>query len=203
MKDFSKLYILALLICWGGCREAPQQPHDAFGAIPPITIAATDSSLTMQQGILYVAAKPFSGYVTEQYQSGKLASKSGYLAGKLEGKQEKWYDDGRKMEVRYYKENRKTGTHQGWWPNGQQKFEYIIENDIPIGVHREWHDNGQLYSLATYNATGQPEGKQQMWYATGQIKANYIIKDGRRFGFLGAKGCMGENEKKQTGFQNL
>lgn len=175
----------------------------SYGQVPEVEVVATDSILTVQQGVLYAQAKPFSGFVVEKYNNGKPASKSGYLDGKLEGKQQKWYADGAIMEVRFYKDNRKTGSHRGWWPNGRPKFEYIIQDDIPQGEHHEWYDNGQMYALATYNATGQPEGKQQMWYITGQIKANYIIKDGRRFGFLGAKGCMGENEKKQTGFENL
>lgn len=53
--------------------------------------------------------------------------------------------------------------------------------------------------IFNYNSQGQPEGKQKMWFANGQVKSNYVMKNGRRFGFLGAKGCMGEGEKKQIG----
>ena len=105
------------------------------------------------------------------------------------------------MEVRHYVENRKVGTHEGWYENGQKRYEYFIENDIPIKTHREWYPNGQLYSRFNFNNDGQSEGTQQVWFANGQIKSNYVIKNGRRFGFLGAKGCMGEGEKKLSGFQ--
>jgi antitoxin component YwqK of YwqJK toxin-antitoxin module len=143
--------------------------------------------------------KPNSGYVLEKYPNKQKATQNAYFNGKLEGIQQKWFENGAKMEVRFYKENRKVGMHEGWYANGQKRFEYFIENDIPIKTHREWYQNGQLYSLSNYDQEGQPEGEQKMWFETGQIKSNYIIKDGRRFGFLGAKGCMGEGEKKATG----
>ena len=49
--------------------------------------------------------------------------------------------------------------------------------------------------------TVQPEGLQQLYFASVKIKANYVIKNGRRYGLLGAKGCMGENEKRETSFE--
>jgi antitoxin component YwqK of YwqJK toxin-antitoxin module len=163
-------------------------------------IELADSSISNRQGVLFYREKPFTGIVIDKYSNNRLALKDVFLNGLMEGKQEKWYPNGSKMEVRFYKENRKSGEHHGWWENGQMKFEYFIENDIPIKTHREWYQNGQLYSLSNYDQEGQPEGEQKMWYETGQIKSNYVIKDGRRFGFLGAKGCMGEGEKKQSGF---
>lgn len=195
-----KIAILLLVFC-GLCackKKTPKIEPTSF-KIPVSIVVLADTNLSGRQGILYYSQKPFSGFVFESYSPKKLASKNGYLNGKLEGKQEKWYLDGSKMEIRFYHANRKTGKHTGWWENKKIKFEYFIENDIPIKTHREWYPNGQLYSLSTYNKEGQPEGSQQMWFETGQIKANYVIKDGRRFGFLGAKGCMGEGEKKQTG----
>jgi antitoxin component YwqK of YwqJK toxin-antitoxin module len=169
--------------------------------IPAIEVSAENTTLSMKEGTLYVNNKPYSGFVIEKYLGGKLASKNGYLNGKLEGKQEKWFENGTQQEVRFYATNRKIGKHEGWYENGQKRFEYFINNDVPIEIHREWYDSGQLFSLLTYNAKGQPEGRQQMWFANGQIKANYVVKNGRRFGLFGAKGCMGENEKKETGLK--
>lgn len=194
-----RLLLFVLILCVG-CHQSSDH-HTEFGAIPVVEIPTSDSTLTLTNDLLYQNKQLFSGYVVEKYENHRTATRKGYLHGKLEGKQEKWYPDGTKMEVRYYKDNRKTGKHLGWWPDGQQKFEYLIQDDIPIGQHREWHPNGQLYSLATYNNQGQPDGPQKMWYNTGQIKANYFIKNGRNYGFIGAKGCMGEGEKKQTGLR--
>ncbi len=164
-------------------------------------IELADSCISNRQDILFYRGKPFTGIIIDKYPNNYLALKSVFMNGLLEGKQAKWYSDGSKLEVRDYHENRKVGTHQGWWENGQMKFEYFIENDVPIGTHREWYMKGQLYSLFNFDKNGQPEGVQKMWFENGQIKSNYIIKDGRRFGFLGAKGCMGEGEKKIMGIK--
>ena len=193
--------IVLLILCFSACackKEVTKIEPIAF-KIPDNITAMADTNFGKRQGILYYAQIPFSGFVIESYSSKKLAFKNGYWNGKLEGIQEKWFSDGTKMEIRFYHANQKIGRHTGWWENKKIRFEYFIENDIPIKMHREWYPNGQLYSLSNYNVKGQPEGTQQMWFETGQIKANYVIKDGRRFGFLGAKGCMGEGEKKQTG----
>lgn len=194
-----KLAVLILFCSLFACKKKTPKIESSSFKIPDSLVELADTNLSERQGILYYAHKPFSGFVIESYLSKKLAFKNGYWNGKLEGKQEKWYSNGSKMEIRFYHANRKIGKHTGWWENKKIKFEYFIENDVPIKMHREWYPNGQLYSLSNYNIKGQPEGTQQMWFETGQIKANYVIKDGRRFGFLGAKGCMGEGEKKQTG----
>jgi antitoxin component YwqK of YwqJK toxin-antitoxin module len=195
-----KNLVIITLIFFGlfSCEKKSNEIEQTSIKIPKRVVVLADTNLSERQGVLFYGRMPFSGYIIEEYPNNKLAIKFGYFNGKQEGKQEKWYSDGSKMEVRFYKKNRKSGEHHGWWENGQMKFEYFIENDIPIKTHREWYSSGQLYSLSNYNQEGQPEGEQKMWYETGQIKSNYVIKDGRRFGFLGAKGCMGEGEKKQT-----
>jgi antitoxin component YwqK of YwqJK toxin-antitoxin module len=197
----SKNIILALLyIVSFSCQNNNTKEIEKNFVDTKLTIIElADSSISNRQGVLFYHEKPFTGIVLDKYPNNHLALKNVFLNGLLEGKQEKYYPDGSKMEIRFYKENRKSGEHHGWWENGQMKFEYFIENDIPIGTHREWYQNGQLYSLSNYNHEGQPEGEQKMWFESGQMKANYVIKDGRRFGFLGAKGCMGEGEKKATG----
>lgn len=196
----NKLAILILVFfSIFSCQKKNKHIDKPSVEIPEKIVVLGDTNLSERQGVLFFAQKPFSGFIIENYSHGKLASKNGYWSGKLEGRQEKWYPDGSKMEVRFYHDNRKIGKHTGWWENKQMKFEYFIENDIPIKTHREWYPNGQLFSLSNYNKAGQPEGEQKMWFETGQLKANYVIRGGRRFGFLGAKGCMGEGEKKQTG----
>ncbi len=160
--------------------------------IPKIEILFDSNELTKKDDILYFENKLFNGYVIDKNIDGKLLSKSGYLNGKLEGLQHKWFENGNKIEVRFYENNQKNGKQEGWYKNGSKRFEYLVENDIPIGIHQEWYANGQLFSLLTYNDEGQPHGIQKMWFENGKIKVNYVVKNGRRYGFLGAKGCVGE-----------
>jgi len=196
------LLIIASIIITSACTKQAEVVEENFVEIPKIEILSTNKELSVSHDTVFFQGKLYSGFVLEKYENGQVAANNGFFNGKLEGKQEKYYPDGSKMELRFYHENRKNGTHHGWWQNGQMKFEYFIKADIPVGTHKEWYPSGQLYSLYTYNQEGQPEGKQQMWFETGQVKSNYVFKDGRRFGFLGAKGCMGENERKQTPLNN-
>jgi antitoxin component YwqK of YwqJK toxin-antitoxin module len=199
LQVFKKsIVLLSILSFVFGCQKRNEVSEQSSVVIPDVEVSSQDTTLSLQQGILFSKGKTYSGFVIEKYENGQIGTKMGYLNGKLEGNQVKFYPDGSKMEERFYKDNRKNGTHLGWWQNGKKKFEYIIKDDVPTGEHHEWYENGQLYSFATFDQNGQPEGKQQMWYSTGQIKQNYVMKNGRRFGFLGAKGCMGENEKKQS-----
>lgn len=163
-----------------------------------IEVAKNDSAFRFQNGLLLYKNEPFSGYILVRFPSQKIHSKEGYWQGRAEGIHRKWYENGQLAEQRTYHRNHKNGLHKGWWPNGIPKFDYRFSEDVATGTHHEWFENGQMYSLSTYNNEGQPEGKQQMWYVDGQIKANYVIQNGRRFGLLGAKGCMGENERETT-----
>lgn len=187
--------IVAIAFVWAFM--ACQSPQTAIPNV--LANADTDSTLRFENGLLRQQNKPFSGYVVSYYSFQKLRLKEAYLSGKAEKIHQKWYENGQMQEQRGYLNNHKHGIHRGWWANGKLKFEYRFADDVATGVHQEWYDNGQLFTRLTYDKQGQPEGSQQMWYNTGQIKANYVVKNGRRFGLLGAKGCMGENEKERTG----
>ena len=181
------IWILFLIIF--GCSK-PQK------TIPNIAILIDSEQLTKKNDIVYYKNQLFNGHLIEKNIGGKLIAKSGYFNGKIDGLQQKWFGNGSKKEVRFYENNLKVGKHEAWYQNGNKRFEYFIEKDIPIGVHQEWFENGQPFSLFTYNNLGQPEGLQKMWFENGQTKANYVVKNGRRYGLLGAKGCQGMQERK-------
>jgi antitoxin component YwqK of YwqJK toxin-antitoxin module len=58
------------------------------------------------------------------------------------------------------------------------------------GRAREWFANGRLYREFRYRH-GQEDGAQRMWYADGTLRASCVVRDGRRWGLMGAKGCTG------------
>ena len=183
---------LVLIFIFGAC-YSPQL------TVPDVSADADkDADFRFENGLLLHRNQPFSGYAERFYASGQRRSKEAYIAGKAENIHKKWDENGQLLEQRSYLNNHKHGIHRGWWPNGNRKFEYYFIDDIPIETHSEWYDNGRLFTRFSYNRFGQPEGSQQMWYNTGQIKANYVVKNGRRYGLLGAKGCMGENERART-----
>lgn len=186
MKNLFLFLIISTI--WSACKN-----------VPDIQIDGESASLSRNYGLQLFNKTPFNGYIVRYSEVGQLLSKEGFFHGKREGASKSWDENGRLIEIRYYSENRKTGRHLGYFPNGQKKFEYHFQDDLPIGTHKEWLENGQLYALSSYNENGQPEGEQKLYFPSGKIRANYVIENGRRYGLLGAKGCMGENEKSNFG----
>ena len=169
--------------------ESLKDSSAAIINIPSRTILATDKGITAKGNLYYYNDSLFSGFIEGYSPANKLISKFGFWKGQRQGIQQQWYENGQAKETRYYVANMKTGTHTGWWDNGNKRFEYIFNNDLPIKKHCQWYRSGKLCSLFEYNDAGQPEGAQQLWYEDGSVKSNYVVKDNRRFGFLGAKGC--------------
>ena len=100
------------------------------------------------------------------------------------------YADGALREVRSYRAGREVGVHRGYWPSGAPRFEYEYRDGLMHGRAREWHEGGGQYREARY-VRGHEEGAQRMWSADGSLRASYVVRDGRRFGFIGAVGCTG------------
>ena len=81
---------------------------------------------------------------------------------------------------------------RGFHDNGQLQFERWYTGDPRAGVlhgrSREWLADGTLYREMNYEH-GHEAGLQQLWYDDGSVRAAYIVKNGRRYGLMGAKGC--------------
>lgn len=159
---------------------------------PLLQIEAKDPGLSFANGLRLFNNQPFTGAVVEYDDRHKLRAKEAFQYGKQEGVSQQWYANGQLAESRFYADNRKTGRHQGWWPNGARRFDYTFDNGIPVGHHQRWFENGQPFCSFHYDAEGHEEGTQTMWYENGKIKANFTVRNGRRFGLLGAKGCAGK-----------
>ena len=84
------------------------------------------------------------------------------------------------------------GPSRGWYETGAPQFVYEYRNGVSEGVQRQWYPSGQIYTSFNHRA-GHETGRQRMWNPDGTIRSNYVIKDGRRFGLLGALGCTGKD----------
>ena len=104
----------------------------------------------------------------------------------------KRYSNGAVWQVRTYRDGKEEGIHRGWWPNGSQKFEYHYRNGLSEGSQREWFEDGAPFTEFNYLA-GHESGLQRMWTPYGKLRANYVVKDGRRYGLIGAMGCRGDS----------
>ena len=84
------------------------------------------------------------------------------------------------------------GVSRGWYEDGAPQFVYFYRRGLSEGEQRQWYRTGQIYTAFTHRA-GHEAGQQRMWNPDGTIRSNYVIKDGKRFGLIGALGCTGKD----------
>ena len=110
--------------------------------------------------------------VTERYANGRIARRAEYLSGRLDGITRGWYQDGTLM------------------------YEYHYRRGLGEGLQQQWNRDGTLL-LRLNQYQGHEAGLQQMWNADGSVRSSYVIKAGKRYGLLGARGCTGKNVRQQ------
>jgi antitoxin component YwqK of YwqJK toxin-antitoxin module len=104
-----------------------------------------------------------------------------------------WYANGTLAEERTYLGVQESGVHRGWWPDGAPRFEYHYANGLLEGESREWFASGALWRDQQY-ASGHESGMQRLYWEDGRVRASYEVRDGRRFGLMGAKGCVTKSD---------
>ena len=152
-------------------------------------IEAGSSVLERSRGLLLADGAPFSGWIVRSYEAGSLRSREVYIDGKRDGKMQRWYPNGQLESSRDYQENRKHGIHEGWFPDGQLKFQMSFTRGIYCGERKEWFKSGKPFAVFHY-VDGKEEGLQRVWDESGKLRSNYVVKNGRRYGLVGAKPCV-------------
>jgi hypothetical protein len=139
------------------------------------------------------AALPWSDdgeVVLERYASGAPMREVHYRDGQLDGVVRGWFENGALEYERRYVDGREHGTHRGWFADGSPRFVYHFARGASEGMQQQWYPSGQLFARFHY-AAGHEQGQQQLWNPDGTIRSNYVIKDGKRYGLVGAVGCTG------------
>ena len=161
--------------------------------VPEIYMNANDKGFSFHADTLYLNNTNYSGSIYKFNEHQDTVYLGGYFNGIEEGVQKKWYNSKQISEIRYYHLGKKVGKHIGYWENGNPKFEYYFLNGEHHGVAKEWYKNGKPYRTFHY-VNGYEEGSQKMWWENGTIRANYVVKNGRRYGLIGLKLCMNQND---------
>jgi antitoxin component YwqK of YwqJK toxin-antitoxin module len=156
-----------------------------------LILEGTDAELAMENGVLMRSGVPVTATLTERYESGALKRTEEWVDGRRDGRSVSWYESGQVNEERTYAAGRKQGRHLGWYADGTRRFDDVFELGLLRGQALEWYPDGTPYRDFTYDA-GQESGRQRMWNVDGSLRANYVVREGRRFGLLGSKGCTGE-----------
>lgn len=182
------LCLIGFLLFVYGCQHK-QKDVLAVPTIPARYVLKAAQELTFTNDTLLLKGQKYTGFVYDVSKDGKdTLLMEGYYEGLQSGLCQKWYAHNQLMETRHYRAGKKDGLQIGYWENGKKRFEFMAQNGEYEGEFREWSFNGHLYHLATY-LHGHEEGTQKMWYDNGKIRANYVIIQGKRYGLLGTKNC--------------
>ncbi len=169
-------------------REAISPEPRLAKTVPPVYKKNTDSGFTNHQDTVYYDGRFFTGYRYGVYENGDTAVLQSYFNGVEEGRQKKWYENRQLAEERFYINGKKEGEHKGWWPDRKPKFIFEALNDEYNGEFKEWYSSGLLGKEFHYQ-NGQEEGSERLWWDNGTVRANYVIRNGKKYGFIGLKVC--------------
>ena len=191
----SSVMIASIVLLFNSLLFSGRQVEDSFKALTimldemPWPEVINDSlTLIANEGVVYYASTPFTGYAVEYFDNGKLALKAAYVMGKREGQMQKWYPSGTMSFSGIYVQNRRHGVVKTWWQNGAQRSESNYVDGVPHGVQRQWYQSGALFKELNL-AHGKEAGLQRAWRENGKLYANYEAIDGRIFGLKRANLC--------------
>ena len=162
----------------------------------PEVLEATAVGLERIEGRLHLEGEPFTGRLVRRHEGGSVESMTYYRDGLRHGQARAWYASGALRYRRSYRGGREEGVHVGWWEDGSLHFIYAFEDGVHEGNAREWYPDGTPYRDFNY-VEGKESGPQRMWHTDGSLRANYVVKDGRRYGLIGSKGCVGNQETNE------
>lgn len=178
-----KIFFLFLLAC--SCNKSKEINSSK---ILNFYLPTSANEISINSDTVLLNNKKYNGFLFELSPQKDTILVEGYSNGLLHGVSKKWYPNKQLRELRYYWAGKKEGKQTGYWENGNKRFEFIAKNGEYEGELKEWSVNGHLFHLAHY-VNGHEEGTQKMWYDNGKIRANYVIINGKRYGLLGTKNC--------------
>jgi antitoxin component YwqK of YwqJK toxin-antitoxin module len=107
------------------------------------------------------------------------------------------YSNGRVKRLEERRDGKLDGIVREWYENGARMREFHYRRGVSEGLQRQWYPGGQLFT-SFHHHDGQEIGQQQMWNPDGTIRSNYIIRNGRRYGLLGSRGCSGSRDSTKA-----
>ncbi len=155
-------------------------------------LAMQDPSLHRENGVWFRDGAPWSGVLTDRDPASGERTETPLVDGATHGVVRAWFGNGARMSERRFTRGRESGLHEGWYADGRVHFRYRYADGVLEGEALEWYPNGARYREFNYRA-GHEEGPQRMWFPNGAARANYVMRDGRRYGLPGAKGCTGSD----------
>ena len=188
------LYFITILLLTG-CNKVDYQINKENNIIEKIEIpdniqnisSLKYNNLTSEwffDGYLY------SGFIVDYYDNKKLKLKMSVYQGKRQNKTEKWYSNGKLMEVSSYHNGKLNGEKKVWVFTN----EHILISQLNYklgkahGEQRKWYPSGEIYKIMNFD-DGIESGIQKAFRKNGALYANYEARDGRIYGLKKSKLC--------------
>ena len=110
--------------------------------------------------------------------------------GKRQNKTEKWYSNGKLMEVSSYHNGKLNGEKKVWVFNNEQILISQLNYKLgkAHGEQRKWYPSGEIYKIMNFD-NGIESGIQKAFRKNGALYANYEARDGRIYGLKKSKLC--------------
>jgi hypothetical protein len=167
-------------------------PAHAAPLVAPVM--QTDARIGRDGPLWLLAGQPMTGTL-------KRVSNDGVVTwvplqhGQVHGLQTSRFANGQQRGEGRYVHGQAQGVHRAWWPSGQLQSEQNFSFDKPEGPMRTWYASGRPYQAHLF-VQGQESGPQRVWFEDRRIRANYVVRDGRRYGSIGALNCDGGGQTK-------
>jgi hypothetical protein len=124
----------------------------------------------------------YSGWVKAE-SGGVCVLLSQFKAGKRDGLEAWWHENGQKQSESTYKDGKLEGLNTMWYESGQKAEEGTYKDGKMDGLATWWHDNGEKEHEGTYK-DGKQEGLVTQWHDNGQTKLEVTFKDGKKHGLF-------------------
>ncbi len=166
----SRLWIIGLsvLVCAAAAVVLRHWRTPPAASLPEVTRA----QLTQVDGRFYRpgAGSPYTGWMADSYENGRLKCRSAVSNGLLEGLTMGWHTNGQQQIQEWFQAGVSHGRRTKWYENGAKQSEAdIVEGKIQ-GTFRRWHPEGALAEEISMK-DGQPHGLSRAFYPNGQLKA--------------------------------
>lgn len=169
----------AIFLIWiGGAQATPAAPM----------VQAGDPGLRARGGLLLYHGRRFSGRVVERWLGGAIYKDTAYAHGLQEGAARMFALNGRLIQEWNFRAGKKDGVQRGWFEEGPRKFEMRYARGLLDGEQIEWHMNGRVFRRQVFRRG--VEVKNKVLYPGGEIFTNYARRGGRLYGMDGGTLCQ-------------
>ncbi|OAQ41952.1 hypothetical protein A5893_02205 [Pedobacter psychrophilus] len=143
-----------------------------------IDVSKTQKTTNNGVEVINFQGKPLTGFLTENYPSGKLKTWKTMKDGIPNGLWQDWYENGKLKFNAYWLDGKGHGLWEYYHDNGVLRQEEFYNLDIPIGIFRVFYYNGQLKGKTSW-LNGKKHGIWTYYNEAGSLLKTELYDDNK------------------------